>query len=127
MAVQSHAELRWNVDLKGLRAFALAQRRRRYDRAAAAARVLADEATRWMRENRPWEDQTGRARESLQCQVIEEPTRITIRFSGGGAEAPYMLTLEFDHAGEFAIVGPSLEYWTPRFRQLLQRAMRGEI
>ncbi len=119
-------DMTWHANLYGLEGLLLRAARQRYRLALREALKLAEEAAEWMKDNAPWEDQTGRARASLECVVIEDVRNksFSIIFKGGGNEAPHMVFLEFDNAGKFSIIEPALEHWAPIFRERLEEAMR---
>jgi hypothetical protein len=113
----------WSVKMGNLRGLAEKVAHRRYQRALAVAIDLAPQVTEWLQNNAQWEDVTGHARASLECVVIEGTSSFAMKIKGGGAEAPYVVFLEFDNAGKFAIIGPALEYWGPIFAE----AFRGFV
>jgi hypothetical protein len=72
---------------------------------------LATEMEEYARENAPWTDRTGNARDLLRAQVVHnEALQSSTAFLGHGVE--YGVWLEIMGGGEFAIVGPTIEYYS---------------
>ena len=66
----------------------------------------------WMKTNAPWTDRTGNARQTLTAEVEELVNQmVTINF-GHGVE--YGIHLELNYGGQYAIVGPALDYFAPK-------------
>lgn len=82
--------------------------------AQAAANRLVESTVAWMKQNAPWQDRTGDARESLKGEVHFNPT------GGEGTNVPalrihlghgvdYGVHLEFGMGGRYQIIRPGLE------------------
>jgi hypothetical protein len=86
--------------------------------ALAAADNLARQAALEMRQEAPWQDQTGEARRSLFGRAWQSPDgKVTLTLGHG---VDYGIYLEFKNGGRFAIVGPTLLRLYPE----LEAAMR---
>lgn len=72
------------------------------------AESFAPRIEAWMKENAPWTDRTGNARQSLHTEVIALVNEISIWLFGG---VDYQIFLELKNAGRYAIIGPALDYW----------------
>ena len=75
------------------------------------ANSYAPEIAAWMKQNAPWTDRTGNARQTLDSEVIELAHSIVIAFGHGVDYGKY---LENSNAGKYAIIGPALDYFAPR-------------
>jgi hypothetical protein len=75
---------------------------------------LKDEMVSWAKENAPWSDRTGNAREGLQGRVVWEDDRHFTIFLGHGPDIYYGIWLEVRWGGRFAIVAPTLEHFAPQ-------------
>ena len=87
--------------------------------ALLAADNLARQAEMEMRQEAPWQDQTGEARRQLFGKAWQSPDGKVTLTLGHGVE--YGIYLEFKNGGRFAIVGPTLLRLYPE----LEAAMRG--
>lgn len=76
----------------------------------AVLEFYAPEVENWMKTNAPWTDQTGNARNGLAARAYQDR-------DGQGIilyhQVPYGIWLEVRFNGEYAIIGPALEYWGP--------------
>lgn len=78
-----------------------------------AAEDLKDEMVAAMKDNAPWEDQTGNARAELQGAVVwEDDTHFTIML-GHGSDIDYGIWLEIRWGGRYAIVVPTIMQYAP--------------
>jgi hypothetical protein len=82
----------------------------------------ANDILAWMKDNAPWQDQTGNARRTLFTQVIQGLTDVTILLSHG---MYYGFWLEVKWAGRYSIISPALDHWAPIIMQDLQKLVRG--
>lgn len=80
------------------------------DAIEALAKSYAPQIETWMKENAPWTDRTGNARQSLYTRVDRQPQQITITLDHG---VNYGVYLEFRNAGRYAIIDPALDHWVP--------------
>lgn len=60
----------------------------------------------WMKENAPWQDQTGAARASLRAYV--KGKRIVLEHG-----VPYGYYLEMANQGQYSILFPAVDHFTP--------------
>lgn len=95
--------------------------RRIYNEIARLARQFAPQIEAWMKANAVWTDRTGNARQGLFAEVETALTEIVLFFDHG---VEYGRALEFLHQGQYAIIGPALDYWGPRFWQAVQALFR---
>ena len=96
---------------------------RRYGRdARAAVKSMAEEwapiLETYAKQNRPWKDQTGNARQSLFAVVDQETGKTTIYLSHG---MPYGAELELKNQGRYAIILPTLEAHYARIQATYRR------
>lgn len=85
----------------------------------ALMEVRGTEAQNWMRQNAPWTDRTGNARQGLHVDV-DHPSKGIIRMvlaHGVG----YGIWLELANQGNYAIVNPAIDEFGQRIRADLQR------
>lgn len=89
----------------------------------AIAQKWAPEIANWMKDNAPWTDRTGNARQGLYTEVQEVAGRmVTIILSHG---VDYGIWLEIRHAGRWAIVNPALDEFGPRVWEDVVRMVTG--
>jgi hypothetical protein len=76
----------------------------------AVLQYYAPEVENWMKTNAPWTDRTGNARNGLAARAYSEKNShgIVLYY-----QVPYGIWLEVRFNGEYAIIGPALEYWGP--------------
>jgi hypothetical protein len=71
----------------------------------------APEIANWMKDNAPWTDRTGNARQTLWSDVDQVVnTMVEIIFAHG---MDYGIFLELNNAGRYAIIGPALDHFAP--------------
>jgi hypothetical protein len=119
------AGLRW--DLRPSRLFEWLGDIRRRQVEAATLRVaerMSREIEAWMRQNAPWTDRTGQARRLLQAEVIDVTGRAALIVLQHGTDYG-SLYLETMQGGRFAIIGPALDYWSPRIMRAVQIELAG--
>lgn len=75
----------------------------------------------WLKENAPWTDRTGNARQSLFADVDQIARSAIIVILGHGVE--YGEWLEFAHGSMYAVIAPALDYFAP----ILWSAIRREL
>lgn len=80
----------------------------------------AEDMEAWARQQAPWQDRTGDARERLHATVEETGPIGTIVLSHG---VDYGIWLEVAHSGAYAIIAPAIDYWAPIVFRDLQRMM----
>ncbi len=80
-------------------------------------KTRAKHVEKWMKNNRPWEDQTGTARASLFADIFEDKTGFELIY---GYDVPFMIKenkkdysgfLENMQSGRFSILQPARAYW----------------
>ena len=75
----------------------------------------------WLKDNAPWTDRTGNARQTLWSGVDGNGQVIVITLSHG---MTYGYWLEVANAGRFAIVTPGVDHWGTVLMQDIQRLIR---
>src|SRR5436190_3258376 len=70
----------------------------------------AEDMENWAKENAPWTDRTGDARERLHATVEETGPIGTIVLAHG---VDYGLWLEIANGGRYAIIAPAIDAWGP--------------
>lgn len=78
----------------------------------AAANRIAPQSEAWMRSKAPWNDQTGNARNGLRSQVQVSTNSVAIILSHS---VPYGIWLEVRWSGRYAVIGPAIQEWAPRY------------
>ena len=80
----------------------------------AAVRQLARDMEQWAKQNAPWEDETGLAREKLQAVVVPEQNGSWSIWLGHGKDVYYGIWLEVRWGGRYAIVLPTIYHFAPQ-------------
>lgn len=76
------------------------------------ADYFAPQIEAWMKQNAPWTDRTGNARQTLHAEVVQVAGEmVAITFDHG---MEYGLWLEVSNAGTYAIITPALDHWGPK-------------
>ena len=86
------------------------------------AKQFAPQIEAWMKQNAVWTDRTSNARQALYAEVEAELTSIAIAFDHGMAYGKY---LEFSNSGDYAIIGPALDYWSVQFWNAVVQLVEG--
>lgn len=82
---------------------------------------LASEMELWAKDNAPWQNVTGKAREGLKGWVDPSGGPIGTIVLQHNPELHYTIWLELAHQGRYAILTPARDYWGPKIRVSLQR------
>ncbi len=77
----------------------------------AIAQMRAPEIENWMKENAPWTDRTGNARQGLYTEVQDVVQQMVLIILSHGVD--YGLFLEVSNGGRYAIVNPAIGHWGP--------------
>ena len=88
----------------------------------AIAQRWAPEIEQWMKDNAPWTDRSGNARQGLYASpehIVREMVQIIV---AGGVE--YQIYLELKNAGAFAIINPAIDHFGPRIWQDVVRMLQ---
>ncbi len=88
----------------------------------ALAQQYAIEIEAWMKDNAPWTDQTGNARQTMAAEaerLVGAAAQIILSY---GVE--YGLYLELSNGGAFSIIGPALDTFVPRVWADVQELLR---
>lgn len=80
----------------------------------------AEDMEAWAKQNAPWTDRTGDARERLHATVEETGPIGTIVLAHG---VEYGLQLEIRNGGAYAIIAPAIDMFAPIVMRDLQRMM----
>jgi hypothetical protein len=91
------------------------------------AHQTAVDATAWMKEEAPWQDQTGAARAGLHVDELESPGVLTELVFSHDTSLPYVVWLEIAHAGRFAIIAPAIDFWGPKLMMQVRRIMNLQL
>jgi hypothetical protein len=81
----------------------------------------APQVEAWMKQNAPWEDRTGNARQTLYTIVGTTPVAVVLTLAHG---VGYGIHLETGHGGRFGIIGPAVDYWAGQIFADLQGILR---
>lgn len=76
----------------------------------------------WMKENAPWIDRTGNARQTLYSEVTDIANEAVIIILSHGVE--YGVFLELAHAGSYAVITPALDHFIPRIWRDVRALLR---
>ncbi len=79
---------------------------------------MAPRIENWMKENAPWTDRTGNARQSLWTTVIPQMTEIILILAHG---VEYGKFLEHCNAGAYSVIAPALDEFGPEIMSELAR------
>jgi hypothetical protein len=72
----------------------------------------APEIANWMKDEAPWTDRTGNARQTLYTEVTQVVNQmVTVILSHG---VHYGIYLELCNAGRYAIINPALDEFGPK-------------
>lgn len=80
-----------------------------HDAFLAVAAQRAPEIEAWMKQNTSWTDRSGNARQALHAEPVDRGSTISIQIWG---DMPYQIFLELKNAGRFAIINPTIDYWS---------------
>lgn len=84
----------------------------------AAANYAAPQAEAFMKENAPWTDRTGAARNGLGTQVVIDDGTVAIVLYHS---VPYGVFLELRWGGKYAIIEPTMAAIGPVFVEAIKR------
>lgn len=101
-------------------ALAKQQQRQLLNAVKELADLYAPLIENWMKDNAPWQDVTGLARESLFAETEKLVTSVVITF-GHGEAVFYGKFLEYKAQGKFAVVNPALDHFVPLIRESLRQ------
>lgn len=76
-----------------------------------AAKFIEPKAQAYMRDNAPWTDQTGNARQGLEAQTEVSTNKVTIYLFH---KVPYGPWLELRWSGRYQIINPTIEVFAPQ-------------
>lgn len=89
-----------------------------YHAVAQVAKYFAPIVETYAKQNAPWTDQTGNARQSLHAYVDELSTTVARLYLSHGRD--YGVYLETANSGRYAIIWPTLEEHIPKIRDMLK-------
>lgn len=87
------------------------------------AHQRAQDGTQWMKDNAPWQDQTGAARAGLHVDVLESPGVLAELVFSHDPSLDYTVWLEIANGGKYSIIAAAIDYFGPLFMRDLQRIM----
>lgn len=73
------------------------------------------------KQNAPWTDQTGNARQGLTARAFKDAQAVTLMLFG---TAEYQIWLEVKNEGRFAIILPTLESFYGRIMAAIERLIK---
>jgi len=74
------------------------------------AMYYAPQVQAWMKQNAPWTDRTGNARQSLHTWVETGRGSVILWLAHG---VDYGKWLELRWAGRYSVIGPAIDHFTP--------------
>jgi hypothetical protein len=80
----------------------------------------AEEMEDWAKENAPWTDRTGAARDGLKGWVDYRSGPIGTIVLQHDPEVEHAIWLELSYQGRWSILQPAKDYWEPRIRRSMQ-------
>lgn len=93
-----------------------------HDAVKALADRYAPEIEAYMKQNAVWTDRTANARQTLYTEVEDVSLQMASIILSHGVE--YGIYLELSNAGEYAIIGPTMDVFAPRIWQDVVNMMR---
>jgi len=82
----------------------------------------APQAEAWMKMNRPWQDRTSHARQTLHTWVETGSGRVILWLAHG---VEYGVNLEYNFAGRYAIIAPTIDLFAPLILDDVRAVLRG--
>jgi hypothetical protein len=92
------------------------------ERIGELAKYHAQRAEDYMKQNAPWTDQTGNARNGLAAEAFHKPMKEHVIVLAH--QVPYGIWLEVRHEGRFAIVIPTLKKTAREVMEDLRKLFR---
>jgi hypothetical protein len=86
------------------------------------AQRRAPEIETWLKQNAPWEDRTGNARQTLHTEVQIFAEQVVIELAHG---VSYGIFLETMQGGTFSVLGPALDHWASIIWDDVNQLLRG--
>lgn len=83
-----------------------------------AAKFIEPQAEKHMKENAPWTDRTGNARNGLKAQTVVETNQVTIYLFH---QVPYGVYLETRNSGKYQIINPTIDIFAPKYVELVAK------
>jgi hypothetical protein len=77
----------------------------------------------WMKQNAPWTDRTGNARQTLHNELEQVINVMVELILAHGVD--YGIHLETKFGGRYAIIGPALDHFIPLIWRDIQAMVRG--
>jgi hypothetical protein len=72
------------------------------------------------KQNAPWQDQTGNARQGLRAEAFDEGDNMGIVLYH---QVPYGIWLELANSGDYAIINPTIEVMGPQVMRAIERIL----
>lgn len=88
------------------------------------ANSIAADGKKYMQNNAPWTDRTGRARRYLRGYVTKNKTKTIINFQHSDT-VPYGVYLEFENGGRYAIITPTTRIYAEETMKRLREMFGG--
>lgn len=86
----------------------------------ATMQYYAPQVENYAKNNAPWQDQTGNARNGLAARAFREGSNAGIVLYH---QVPYGIWLEVKNSGEYAIISPTIDHYGPIVMARLQRIL----
>lgn len=105
---------------------------RRMNQVEQSLQGMSNDMTTWMQFHAPWQDDTGRARQSLWAGVTQsvqrdDATHWSLEYGFGfGDYIDYAEDLETQQAGRYSILRPTEQQWKPRIVTVANVILMGE-
>ena len=84
---------------------------------AASGKLIEQEGVAYAKQNAPWTDQTGNARNGLAGATDVKLDSVTVYFMH---QVPYGIYLETRWSGRYQIINPTIQVMAPRWMNLLR-------
>lgn len=86
----------------------------------SVAEKINSEGISYMKNNAPWTDQTGAARNGLNGQVFSDDDGVAIVFYHS---VFYGIFLELKNSGKYAIINPTIQVMGPKAIQMMEHIL----
>lgn len=113
-------QVQW--EMRGLESGLTSYSQRAQDIPYEICRFFAPQVEAEAKQNAEWIDRTGNARQSLRAQALEIKAGAAALLLIHGM--PYGRYLELSFQGRYAIIGPTLESYYPRVKQMMRDVVK---
>lgn len=91
-----------------------------HDKVVSVMQFQAPNVETHAKQNAPWQDQTGNARQGLRAEAFDEGDNMGIVLYH---QVPYGIWLELKNSGEYAIINPTIEVMGPQVMRSIERIL----